>query len=154
MPEENNSRSVFADRLRELRKISRMTQKQVAQILNLDRSTYAYYETDTTKPDYNTLVRIARMFRVSTDYMLGVTDTMAQGNRPEDMRYVLRDKPVEKGMLAGAEVIGDLDPEERAIVMMFRQLETERKEKLLQYVRTELQNSYSESDGRGSRKGK
>ena len=69
MPEENNSRSVFADRLRELRKISRMTQKQVAQILNLDRSTYAYYETDTTKPDYNTLVRIARMFRVSTDYM-------------------------------------------------------------------------------------
>ena len=39
-------RSVFAHRLRMLRRQMGVTQKEIAQSLNIDRSTYAYYETD------------------------------------------------------------------------------------------------------------
>ena len=67
--------------LRMLRVRARMTQKQVAQILNLDRSTYAYYETATTCPDYETLVRLAKMYRVTTDYLLGLEDGPEAGQK-------------------------------------------------------------------------
>ena len=68
-------KKILAFRLKQLRQAYRMTQKQVAQILNLDRSTYAYYETATTCPDYGTLVRLAKMYRVSADYLLGMEDS-------------------------------------------------------------------------------
>ncbi len=39
--EKSRPRSLFSNRLRMLRKASNMTQKQVAQKLSIDRSTYA-----------------------------------------------------------------------------------------------------------------
>jgi len=62
--------STFGDRLRTLRKKHDMTQEQVAKKLNIVRSTYAYYETGKTSPDFNTVVRLARLFNVTTDYLL------------------------------------------------------------------------------------
>lgn len=50
-----------------------MTQKQIVQSLSIDRSTYAYYELDKTKPDFETLVRISNIYQVSVDYLLGQT---------------------------------------------------------------------------------
>jgi transcriptional regulator with XRE-family HTH domain len=60
----------FGDRLRNLRKQHDLTQEQVAKKLNIVRSTYAYYETGKTSPDFNTVVRLARLFNVTTDYLL------------------------------------------------------------------------------------
>ena len=60
----------FCDRLREQRKRMDMTQEQVAKSLNIVRSTYAYYETGKTCPDFATVVRIAHLFNVTTDYLL------------------------------------------------------------------------------------
>ncbi len=62
--------STFGERLRALRKKYDMTQEQVAKKLNIVRSTYAYYETGKTSPDFNTVVRLARLFNVTTDYLL------------------------------------------------------------------------------------
>ena len=64
----------FAERLRVLRGNSGMTQWQIAQALNISRSAYAYYETGATRPDFDTLTRLAQIFRVSTDYLLGVEE--------------------------------------------------------------------------------
>ena len=71
MSNDKRARSVFSERLRMLRKSNNLTQKQVAQSLSIDRSTYAYYEIDKTKPDYDTLLRISRIFNVSVDFLLG-----------------------------------------------------------------------------------
>ena len=66
----------FGDRLRKLRKQMDMTQDQVAKNLNIVRSTYAYYETGKTCPDFSTVVRLAHLFNVTTDYLLDAeTDT-------------------------------------------------------------------------------
>jgi transcriptional regulator with XRE-family HTH domain len=54
------------ERLRELRGKCGYTQSQVAKLLNIDRSTYAYYETGKTRPDVSSLVMLAKIFNISS----------------------------------------------------------------------------------------
>ena len=65
-------RTALGNRLRTLRRCNGMTQREVAARLHLDRSSYAYYEIGKTEPDLHTLSEIAGIFRVSTDYLLGL----------------------------------------------------------------------------------
>ena len=64
-------KSVFAEKLAELRKERGVSQAKLAQSLGLDPSTVAKYETGDRQPDLFTLVRLADYFDVSTDYLLG-----------------------------------------------------------------------------------
>lgn len=59
-------------RLKELRKTKRMTQRQVATRLNMGISTISGYENNTKTPSLEALVDLARLYNVSTDYLLGV----------------------------------------------------------------------------------
>ena len=56
---------MLAQTLKKLRENCGYTQQQVADALNLERSTYTYYETGKTTPDINTIVKLARIFNVS-----------------------------------------------------------------------------------------
>lgn len=51
--------------LKKLRENCGFTQQQVADTLNIDRSTYAYYETGKTTPDINTIIKLAKIYNVS-----------------------------------------------------------------------------------------
>ena len=59
-------------RLKELRKNNKLTQKQVADYLEVGVSTYNQYETARRQPDNETLIKLANFFGVSTDYILGL----------------------------------------------------------------------------------
>lgn len=65
---------LFFARLRELRTMAGVTQRQLAEYLNIRQPTYARYETGASEPNLETLVRIAKYFGVSCDYLLGVTE--------------------------------------------------------------------------------
>ena len=56
-------------RLKELRKSENLTQKQLAERLGISRVNYTRYETNTVRPDYETLILIADFFDVSLDYL-------------------------------------------------------------------------------------
>lgn len=71
MGSKNKQRTILGARLRRLRRLYGLTQQEVAKHLHMERSTYAYYEADKTEPDLHTLDRIATLFRVSTDFLLG-----------------------------------------------------------------------------------
>lgn len=58
-------------RLKELRKTRKLTQPQLAEKLNVGKSTVAMWETGDREPDYNMLQKIADFFNVSIDYLLG-----------------------------------------------------------------------------------
>lgn len=58
-------------KLRKLRVKYRLTQGQVATILRVDRSAYAYYETGRSLPSYSNLVTLAKIYSVTTDSILG-----------------------------------------------------------------------------------
>lgn len=59
------------ERLKQLR--GDRTQAQMAALLGLARETYRNYETGQREPDQETLIRMARYFEVSVDYLLGVS---------------------------------------------------------------------------------
>ena len=62
----------FGNKLKLLRLQDNMTQEQLAQKLNLTKSGISAYETGLRLPSYDVLIRIAKIFNVSTDYLLGL----------------------------------------------------------------------------------
>lgn len=58
-------------RLRLLRIQSNLTQRQMADELGINRSTYTYYELGKCSPSLDTISKLADFFQVSTDYLLG-----------------------------------------------------------------------------------
>lgn len=86
--------STFGSRLKELRKKSKLTQKDFGKIFKLSESTIGMYERDERKPDYEILIDIADYFEVSTDYLLRGEDYRSQAkeilNNP-DIQYAARD---------------------------------------------------------------
>lgn len=65
---------VFSERLRELRREAHLSQRQIAEILNIRQQSYAQYENDFAEPSLETLVKLSKIFEVSTDYLLGLSD--------------------------------------------------------------------------------
>ena len=57
--------------LKTLRKQKGLLQKDVASFLGIDRTTYVKYETGVSEPDNKTLIKLAELFSVSVDYLLG-----------------------------------------------------------------------------------
>ena len=54
-----------------------LTQQQVADRLKIERSTYTYYETGKTKPDINTLIKIAKVYNINyTQLLQGVGEEL------------------------------------------------------------------------------
>ena len=51
----------------EARKTFGLTQQQVADALNINRTTYTGYEAGTINPSFNVMLRIKEFFRVQTD---------------------------------------------------------------------------------------
>lgn len=58
-------------RIKELRKTRKMTQAEFAERLGVTTSAISSYENGTRLPSYDILIKIARIFRVSTDNLLG-----------------------------------------------------------------------------------
>ncbi|MGN1066865.1 MAG: helix-turn-helix domain-containing protein [Candidatus Fimimonas sp.] len=65
---------IFAVRLKELRLEKGFTQQQIAEMLDIRQQSYTRYEYGTGEPSLDTLVKIAKIFDVSTDYLLGLCD--------------------------------------------------------------------------------
>ncbi len=58
-------------RLKELRLNKGLLQKDVAEYLGVDRTTYVKYENGISEPNKETLLKLSSFFDVSTDYLLG-----------------------------------------------------------------------------------
>lgn len=56
--------------MKKFREKAGYTQQQVSDSLNIDRSTYAYYESGKTIPDLNTLVKLAEIFKIPLGMLL------------------------------------------------------------------------------------
>ena len=62
----------FGNVLKTLRLKENMTQAQLAQKLGLTKSVISAYKTGLRLPSYDILIHIAKIFNVSTDYLLGL----------------------------------------------------------------------------------
>lgn len=62
----------FSNRLKELRTQAGLTQLQLAQRLGITKSVISFYELSERAPSPDVLIRLAKIFHVSTDYLLGL----------------------------------------------------------------------------------
>lgn len=62
------------ERIRELRKSFGMSQVELASCLGVSKQCVSNWENDNVQPSVEMLVSIAKFFKVSTDYLLGLDD--------------------------------------------------------------------------------
>lgn len=114
----------FSERLQILRKSRNLSQTELADILDIDRTSIVHYENSNNEriPRPETLFKIADFFDVSIDYLLGRTDnwtvTTSEDSNAEYMSLVelqqkyhllIDDEPVsDKELATVIEVIHDL----------------------------------------------
>lgn len=61
----------FGMRIKKLRTNQKWTQEHLADQIGIDRVTLTHYESSYREPDFEKLIKIARIFKVTTDYLLG-----------------------------------------------------------------------------------
>jgi DNA-binding XRE family transcriptional regulator len=64
----------FNEKLKELRKEIQLLQKQLASDLGVTQVCVAKWETGTREPSLDMLIKLAKYFNVTTDYLLGLED--------------------------------------------------------------------------------
>lgn len=62
-------------KIAEIRKTLKITQKDLGKELNQTQQTISNWESGTTEPDLNSLVRISKLFRVSLERLLGIEES-------------------------------------------------------------------------------
>ena len=62
----------FGYKLRALRTAAGMTQDELAKKLGITKSVISAYENDMRRPSYEILIKLAHIFNVTVDYLLGV----------------------------------------------------------------------------------
>ncbi len=78
----------YGDRLKKLRNNADLSQKELTDRLHINRSTYARYETSSTQPDFDTLIKLANYFGVTTDYILGKSDDPHKTEDEELQKFI------------------------------------------------------------------
>lgn len=118
-----------------------LSQQQVAQVLNIDRSTYTYYETGKTIPSINTIVKISHIFNVPYTVFLdtvdqeifseiSVSDLDLQARKKEDV--TLKTDDIGK--------IYELKKEEKELLIYYRLLSKDNKEAFMNEIKEAVQN--------------
>lgn len=61
-------------RLKELREENSLTQQAVAEYLNVKQNTYSQYENEKRQLSIDVLIKLAKFYKVTTDYILELED--------------------------------------------------------------------------------
>lgn len=107
----NRFEVIDLQRLKELRKARALTQRDIADMLGVNRTTYTKYESDASEPPLETLYKLADYFDVSLDYLLEKSD--------------IKNTPAPEGLT---------DAEEQ-LLQAFRKLNDIEKSEVLNFVR-------------------
>lgn len=114
---------MFGERLRELREGKKIPQRLLAEKLGVTQQAVAKWENDKAEPDIATINRVADIFEVDADYLLG------RSNNPTPIKTDDLPETVAPYLSEG---IRELTPEARKEVMDF-----------IEYVRVK----YAKKDG-------
>ncbi len=82
----------FGEKLKTMRKEAGMTQKDLADRLGITKSVVSYYELQEKTPSPDVLIRLAGIFHVTTDYLLGLNHRKmidVSDLSEEDMHFLL-----------------------------------------------------------------
>ena len=78
----------FGTRLKELRNNKHMSQEELGNFLNVGKSSISSYENGTREPSKEAIVKIAEIFGVTTDYLLGNTSSITDEGLTENQKLI------------------------------------------------------------------
>ena len=114
----------LARQMRALRTVNHYTQQQIADLLNIDRTTYTSYEISKNTPDIMLLDAFARIFHVDLDFILHIDTQNVDALCDEIETYVADNKEPSYSL------VSQLDKDERTLIAAYRLLSDEDKEKV------------------------
>ncbi|MDD5952045.1 MAG: helix-turn-helix domain-containing protein [Oscillospiraceae bacterium] len=122
------------EKLRSLREKCGLTQEQVAKTLNIDRSSYTYYETGKTEPSISSLIKLSNLFKVSVEELLGSETPNA---------VLVRDgrsgrKPPSRPPQNQSHIY-DLDKQEKQLLCYYRSMEEDKKKQAMAFLESLIQ---------------
>lgn len=127
----NDVQMQFAKRLTLLRKSQGLTQQVVADILNVSRPAYAYYESGKAAPSLESLRRLVRLFCPTAPRYLLLLDELGV-----ESRGAVRDKKsVKKQEMP---LLAELTQQEQRILGMLRAMDEDRREEMERTILKEL----------------
>lgn len=109
---------MIKDKLKEYRILCGYSQQQVADVLNIHRSTYSYYELGKTEPSLDNIRTLAMVFGVSLNDLLELEMPLEARvgdpqNYDDEFEY-LKESSVNR--------VGELTRQEKTLIMRFRML--------------------------------
>ncbi len=119
---------MLPENLRILRKSFKLTQQEVADILGIDRSTYTFYEAGKSNPPKESLVKLCDIYNVTVGYLLGV-----EKNCPE-LKVANRSDRIDEI----SDGLNEISRNEKFLIMAYRSLDSDKKEQLIDMVKTAL----------------
>lgn len=84
----------FSERLKQLRKERGYKQSVVAHALNYGYTAIANYESGRNQPSINDLIRLAELFDVTVDYLVGASDFSEKSQDKLSIKWKIGDKLV------------------------------------------------------------
>lgn len=131
-------------RLKHYRENCELSQQQVANVLNIDRSTYTYYETGKTTPSASMLLKLSKIYNVPCAVFLEcINQELALGSKVADS---IDDKKSNRKMRDGNymldidDKIYSLEKEEKEFLIAYRALNKEKKQELDNFLQELLKN--------------
>jgi transcriptional regulator with XRE-family HTH domain len=83
---------MISERIKELREQSKMTQTELANKIGITRSSVNAWEMGVSVPSVQYLFELVRIFKISSDYLLGLDDSISVSIGhlgPDERKYVL-----------------------------------------------------------------
>ncbi len=136
----------FNKRLRELRKEKNLTQGQVAHALGIKLNTYAHMEKDGKRPSADMLKKLSELFFVSIDDLTGTNSQppMLEGLNIKKKPLILNSDENVFGTntkkTSAPKFIKDMQSVEQDIILMYRMMSDEDKQKVNRYVLRTFEN--------------
>ncbi len=122
-------------KLKYYRESCELSQQQIANALNVDRSTYTYYETGKTTPSASTLLKLAKILNVPCSIFLeSINQELDLNSLVADSVYNKKSRDTTKSYESD-EKIYDLSKEEKDILIAYRVLNKSGQEKAQEYLK-------------------
>lgn len=122
-------------KLRMLREKFGYTQQHMANILNVDRSTYSYYETEKASPDIATLITLSNVFCVGIEELLGQENSTT--HQLHDAKYAPTTSK-SKDITSNDSFIYNLSGDEKQFIAFYRAISPTTKSVVLQLMKEDL----------------
>lgn len=107
-------------RLKELRESKGLSQLEIANKINKSYQAYSHYETGKRQPDYETLKKLATLFDVSIDFLIGYS--------PTNQKQIMSLSPEKERLIKEIQQASDDDLKEMEYILNYLKSKKEKNE--------------------------